>query len=54
MLPMIVTVNLAKGAIAMSRKRVIVKRLDPELRGDGTQTLGYRQYHQIYAVPWAD
>ncbi|QBR71028.1 magnesium-translocating P-type ATPase [Beijerinckiaceae bacterium] len=27
MLPMIVTVNLAKGAIAMSRKRVIVKRL---------------------------
>jgi Mg2+-importing ATPase len=28
MLPMIVTVNLAKGAIAMSRKRVIVKRLN--------------------------
>ena len=27
MLPMIVTTNLAKGAIAMSRKRVIVKRL---------------------------
>jgi len=27
MLPMIVTVNLAKGAIAMSAKRVIVKRL---------------------------
>ncbi len=27
MLPMIVTVNLAKGAIAMSRKKVIVKRL---------------------------
>lgn len=27
MLPMIVTVNLAKGAIDMSRKRVIVKRL---------------------------
>ena len=27
MLPMIVTVNLAKGAIAMSKKRVIVKRL---------------------------
>lgn len=27
MLPMIVTVNLAKGAIAMSRERVIVKRL---------------------------
>ena len=27
MLPMIVTVNLAKGAMAMSRKRVIVKRL---------------------------
>jgi Mg2+-importing ATPase len=27
MLPMIVTANLAKGAIAMSRKRVIVKRL---------------------------
>ena len=26
MLPMIVTVNLAKGAIAMSRKQVIVKR----------------------------
>ncbi|MBN3752226.1 magnesium-translocating P-type ATPase [Paraburkholderia sp. Tr-20389] len=28
MLPMIVTVNLAKGAIDMSRKRVIVKRLN--------------------------
>jgi Mg2+-importing ATPase len=28
MLPMIVTVNLAKGAIAMSRKKVVVKRLD--------------------------
>lgn len=28
MLPMIVTVNLAKGAIAMSRRRVIVKRLN--------------------------
>jgi Mg2+-importing ATPase len=28
MLPMIVTVNLAKGAIAMSRERVIVKRLN--------------------------
>jgi Mg2+-importing ATPase len=28
MLPMIVTVNLARGAIAMSRKRVIVKRLN--------------------------
>src|SRR6202030_4386476 len=28
MLPMIVTVNLAKGAIAMARKRVIVKRLN--------------------------
>jgi len=28
MLPMIVTVNLAKGAIAMSRNRVIVKRLN--------------------------
>ncbi|HEX7702778.1 MAG TPA: magnesium-translocating P-type ATPase, partial [Kofleriaceae bacterium] len=28
MLPMIVTVNLAKGALAMSRKKVIVKRLD--------------------------
>jgi len=28
LLPMIVTVNLAKGAIAMSRKRVIVKRLN--------------------------
>ncbi len=28
MLPMIVTANLAKGAIAMSRKRVIVKRLN--------------------------
>ena len=27
MLPMIVTVNLSKGAIAMSRKKVIVKRL---------------------------
>ncbi|MBS0638346.1 MAG: magnesium-translocating P-type ATPase, partial [Proteobacteria bacterium] len=27
MLPMIVTVNLAKGALAMARKRVIVKRL---------------------------
>ncbi|VTZ28317.1 magnesium transporter [Methylocella tundrae] len=28
MLPMIVTVNLAKGAMAMSKKRVIVKRLN--------------------------
>ena len=28
MLPMIVTVNLAKGAIAMSHKKVIVKRLN--------------------------
>ncbi|RTL68647.1 MAG: magnesium-translocating P-type ATPase, partial [Hyphomicrobiales bacterium] len=28
MLPMIVTVNLAKGAMAMSRAKVIVKRLD--------------------------
>jgi Mg2+-importing ATPase len=28
MLPMIVTVNLSKGALAMSRKRVIVKRLN--------------------------
>jgi len=28
MLPMLVTVNLAKGGIAMSRKRVIVKRLN--------------------------
>lgn len=28
MLPMIVTVNLAKGALAMSRRRVIVKRLN--------------------------
>src|SRR6185437_492261 len=27
MLPMIVTVNLAKGAIAMSRAKVVVKRL---------------------------
>jgi len=28
MLPMLVTINLAKGAIAMSRKKVIVKRLN--------------------------
>ena len=28
MLPMIVTVNLAKGALAMSRKKVIVKQLN--------------------------
>ena len=28
MLPMIVTVNLSKGAMAMSRKKVIVKRLN--------------------------
>ncbi len=28
MLPMVVTMNLARGAIAMSRKRVIVKRLN--------------------------
>ena len=28
MLPMIVTVNLGKGALAMSRKKVIVKRLN--------------------------
>ena len=28
MLPMIVTVNLARDAMAMSRKEVIVKRLD--------------------------
>ncbi|SUH33976.1 Magnesium transporting ATPase, P-type 1 [Salmonella enterica subsp. enterica] len=28
MLPMIVSSNLAKGAIAMSRRKVIVKRLN--------------------------
>lgn len=28
MLPMIVTVNLSKGALAMSKKKVIIKRLD--------------------------
>lgn len=28
MLPMIITINLAKGALAMSRKKVIVKRLN--------------------------
>ena len=28
MLPMIVTVNLSKGALAMSKKKVIVKRLN--------------------------
>ncbi len=28
MLPMIVTVNLSKGAISMSKKKVIVKRLN--------------------------
>jgi Mg2+-importing ATPase len=28
MLPMVVTINLAKGALAMSRKKVIVKRLN--------------------------
>jgi Mg2+-importing ATPase len=28
MLPMIVTVNLSKGAMAMSKKKVIVKRLN--------------------------
>jgi Mg2+-importing ATPase len=28
MLPMVITVNLAKGALAMARKRVIVKRLE--------------------------
>ncbi len=28
MLPMIVTVNLSKGAMAMSRKKVIVKKLN--------------------------
>jgi hypothetical protein len=28
MLPMIVTMNLAKGAMAMARKKVIVKRLN--------------------------
>ena len=28
MLPMIVTVNLSKGALAMARKKVIVKRLN--------------------------
>jgi P-type Mg2+ transporter len=37
MLPMIVTVNLAKGAMAMSRKKVIVNapQCDSELRSDG-------------------
>ena len=32
---MIVTVNLSKGALAMSKKKVIVKKpqLHPELRG---------------------
>jgi hypothetical protein len=36
MLPMIVAINLAKGALAMSRKKVIVKAVerDPELRRD--------------------
>jgi P-type Mg2+ transporter len=34
MLPMIVTVNLAKGALAMSRKKVIVKRL-PSIQNFG-------------------
>ncbi len=29
MLPMIVTVNLAKGALAMAAKKVIIKRADP-------------------------
>ena len=28
MLPMLVTINLSKGAIAMSKKEVIVKRLN--------------------------
>jgi len=32
MLPMIVTVNLSKGALAMARKKVIVKRLKTEPR----------------------
>ena len=34
MLPMIVTVNLAKGALTMSRKKVIVKRL-PSIQNFG-------------------
>jgi len=42
MLPMIVTVNLSKGALAMARKKVIVKRLNAisELRGDGRAVHG--------------
>ena len=53
MLPMIVTVNLAKGAMAMSKKRVIVKRLNAIqnfgamdiLCTDKTGTLTQDQHH---------
>ena len=38
MLPMIVTVNLAKGALAMSNKQVIVKRDGTEHHINGFMT----------------
>ena len=43
MLPMIVTVNLAKGAIAMARAKVIVKRLNAIQNFGAMDVLVYRQ-----------
>ena len=46
MLPMIVSVCLSKGALAMSKKKVIVKRLQfhPELRRDGRALHGQNRH----------
>jgi Mg2+-importing ATPase len=46
MLPMLVAVNLSKGAIAMSKKNVIVKHLNTEFWRDGCSL--YRQNRNSY------
>ena len=57
LLPMVVTVNLAKGALAMSRKKVIVKRLAAIESGEQT-VIGVNAYTEgepsplSAAVPW--
>ena len=43
MLPMIVSVCLSKGALAMSRKKVIVKRLNSIQNFGGMDILVHRQ-----------
>ena len=51
MLPMIVIANLAKGAIAMSKKRVIVKRLNA-IQNFGDGRLVHRQDRHSDARPY--